>query len=200
LQLVTGKADLKFAGDNPPLTFNLDELQDERRGEDRDMTIFLYEDDGTFHVNLYNRTTREQMQKSMNLSRATLAAAMLKTRDEIKSVVTHPVGSYDDETAAKLPEHGRAAAFADCFEHILTAGSILHAELAADENFAHVLAAVNALPPGSRISITTESAFLPWEILYPKDFHHAWNDEQVAPRRKTARPLTCERMEPRSRR
>lgn len=67
-----------------------------------------------------------------------------------------------------------AEEFANAVERVVTEGSTLYRELS-EVGFAQILGKIEStLEPGDRLTIHTDSAFLPWEILYPHEYNEKW--------------------------
>lgn len=78
-------------------------------------------------------------------------------------VLEDPLGQPEDEGLKELMQ--------DCVTRVLDAGSSMFRRLREDPDFVKVLAKVEALPDGSTLSIQTDCAYLPWEIMYPLNFN-----------------------------
>ena len=64
--------------------------------------------------------------------------------------------------------------FANAVERVITEGATLYRELC-DLGFRTILEKINStLKEGDRLTIHTDSAFLPWEILYPYEYNEQW--------------------------
>lgn len=66
-------------------------------------------------------------------------------------------------------------AFEECLRKTANAGSTLFLELKKD--IGEILEKINALPDGSYLTINTNCAFLPWEILTPEAYDESMSDE-----------------------
>jgi hypothetical protein len=111
------------------------------------------------------------------ITRAALADKLGKIRATLQPVTDHAIWSVigyriDDPQSATEKK-----AFRECLERMASAGSSLYFALAEDEDFKPLLDTINALQPGSRLSIYTDCAFLPWEILYPHRYNIGWSAE-----------------------
>jgi hypothetical protein len=62
-----------------------------------------------------------------------------------------------------------AQRFKQCMELTIEEGSKLYAELSAS-GLGDILSRLDRMPDGSRLRVSTDCAFLPWEILYPQPF------------------------------
>ncbi len=64
--------------------------------------------------------------------------------------------------------------FANAVERVVTEGATLYRELS-ELGFRTILEKINStLKEGDRLTIHTDSAFLPWEILYPFEYNEEW--------------------------
>lgn len=97
----------------------------------------------------------EQLRKVLNAEQTAIWAGL-----------TDPWGSPQGELAI--------AEFANAVERVVTEGAALYQELCAN-GFRTVLEKIDdTLKEGDRIRINTDSAFLPWEILYPYEYNQEW--------------------------
>src|SRR5689334_5164149 len=70
--------------------------------------------------------------------------------------------------------------FRRAVERVISEGAELYGELAR-KGFRAILEKINStLKQGDRLTIQTDSAFLPWEILYPFEYSDEWPDEKKA--------------------
>jgi hypothetical protein len=109
---------------------------------------------------------------------------MSKKIDELKKVLnpeqiaiwaslTDPLGEPTNQTTTEE--------FANAVERVVAAGATLYSELC-DLGFREILEKINStLKEGDRLTIHTDSAFLPWEILYPFEYDLKW---KIKPQRE----------------
>lgn len=72
------------------------------------------------------------------------------------------------------PNKVAADEFTNAVERVVTEGATLYRELSA-LGFRTILEKIDStLKEGDRLTIQTDSAFLPWEILYPFDYNRDW--------------------------
>lgn len=64
-------------------------------------------------------------------------------------------------------------------EYILSAGSLLFSTLRKSD-LGDFIAKIESLPDGSKVSIETQTAFIPWELMYPVDYYSGWPADQKA--------------------
>ncbi|MBX9635146.1 MAG: hypothetical protein K2X44_09215, partial [Magnetospirillum sp.] len=64
----------------------------------------------------------------------------------------------------------------EAMDLVATAGWQLYEFLYACPAFKYLIDCIKTLDPGSRIAISTDRCFLPWNILYPKAFNPKWNN------------------------
>lgn len=78
------------------------------------------------------------------------------------------------------PSDAAKAEFRNAVERVITEGSALYSELAS-KGFRAILEKINStLKQGDRLTIQTDSAFLPWEILYPFEYSGEWPPQKKA--------------------
>jgi len=72
-----------------------------------------------------------------------------------------------------------AEEFADAVERVVTEGSTLYQQLS-ELGFRTILEKINStLRERDRLTIHTDSAFLPWEILYPYEYNKQWKKKKL---------------------
>jgi hypothetical protein len=81
-----------------------------------------------------------------------------------------------------------AGEFANCMERTISEGSSLYRDLSV-RGLKTILAKVNTLPDGSTLTINTDFAFFPWEILYPEEYNLDW-----PPKLKKRRPFDAKKL------
>ncbi len=98
--------------------------------------------------------------------------------------VTQSLGSgfYDasawavfDGQATNLP--GTVRMLSAASERIAEAGSLLYEELAADARLKEILTYIEGAALGTRLTIKTIDAYVPWELLYPFRFSTAFDED-----------------------
>lgn len=110
------------------------------------------------------------------ITRASLANLLASIEAQISAVAGHPIWSVDGNPLDPPTAPNKQKAYRECMESVIEAGSTLYSALENDADFKPILARINQLPVGSRISIVTDCAFLPWEVFYPLPYSRAWND------------------------
>lgn len=100
--------------------------------------------------------------------RATLAARIANIKKAIPPESTSIWAALDDPLAEPAPGVV-AERFKQCMELTIDEGSSLYAELSAS-GLGDILKRLDRMPDGSRLRVSTDCAFLPWEILYPEPF------------------------------
>lgn len=112
----------------------------------------------------------------LHLTRTALAEHVGKVQAILAPLANHGLWAAAEHPLLPQTESPLLEQFC---EKVVTAGSILFSELSRDdEPLKNLLSKIDALPDGSKISIFTDCAFLPWEILYPRRYHFDWPQEQ----------------------
>lgn len=102
-----------------------------------------------------------------------LATRIARIKDAMPGDATLVWAALNEPLAA--PEGPVAVArFNECMERTIGEGASLYKDLA-DKGLATILEKINQMPEGSSLTINTDCAFLPWEILYPKNFSFQWD-------------------------
>ena len=69
--------------------------------------------------------------------------------------------------------------FANAVERVVTEGATLYRQLS-ELGFRKILEKIDStLKEGDRLNIHTDSAFLPWEILYPYEYNKDWKNKKL---------------------
>ena len=158
-----------------PLNFELDELTAIRDQQQRTARILMFADGDKLTISFDNLETEESFQVvTKTVTRASLADLLGATREYLEPVPNHTIWNVLDHPLSEPTDDGAKLAFNECLERVATAGWELYKGLSADSEFAKVLEAVEKLESGSTVSIRTDCAFLPWEILNRSPFN--WND------------------------
>jgi hypothetical protein len=108
----------------------------------------------------------------LNMDRTQLWTAILDAINSLTDVAVNPVWTVmQDPLGTPEPKEQRRE-LADSLEKVVTTGWVLFDKLHQDSGLRPVLDMIEALPDGSRVQINTDCAFVPWEILYPLNFHY----------------------------
>lgn len=100
--------------------------------------------------------------------RAALAARIANIKKAVPPEATSIWAALKDPLAE--PAAGVVAErFKQCMELTVEEGSKLYAELR-DSGLRDILERLDQMPDNSRLRVSTDCAFLPWEILYPEPF------------------------------
>jgi hypothetical protein len=110
--------------------------------------------------------------------RATLATRIASIKKAIPPEATSIWAGLPDPLAEPAPGVV-AQRFKQCMELTIEEGSGLYADLHAS-GLGDILERLDRMPDGSRLRVSTDCAFLPWEILYPEPFS-AGTPEQFRP-------------------
>jgi hypothetical protein len=122
---------------------------------------------------------------SDGIDRGKLEALVTGVRDELELCYESKVWRSFDGRLPTPPAAGLPVALQRTLACVAAAGARLNDSLREDDALARALDYIEAsLPQGSVITIATDDVFLPWEILYPRDWSGGWTDEQ-----KAAHPL-----------
>ena len=133
----------------------------------RDLTAFITTQDGQSRVSV--RVGRELPQPAEVLDLDQLENAILNARARLAAVAESPVfrtmrpGRWGADA-------GQEAEFLGALCRMMTAGSTLYKFLHDTSATSGLVDAIEALPDGAKITIFTDSAFVPWEILFPGHF------------------------------
>ncbi|ACB35935.1 hypothetical protein Lcho_3681 [Leptothrix cholodnii SP-6] len=122
---------------------------------------------------------------SDGIDRGKLEALMNGVRGELEPCYESKVWRTFDGRLPAPPTGPVPVALGRTLACVAAAGALLNDSLREDDALARALDYIEAaLPQGSVITIATDDVFLPWEILYPREWSAGWTDEQ-----KAAHPL-----------
>lgn len=119
-----------------------------------------------------NKGWRSAGSVRLNIDRSALAAKISTIKEILPPTETKVWAGLEDPLAAPPPGVIEDE-FKRCMEWTVSAGSALYAELAGN-GLKTILEKLNGLPEGSQLTINTDCAFFPWEILYPSDYSKDW--------------------------
>ncbi|MBI3797522.1 MAG: winged helix-turn-helix domain-containing protein [Deltaproteobacteria bacterium] len=184
VESIADMVDSSFA--HTPLELDLDEIMDVREQREqaarrRTATLYLWADGSQIHAQFHNHEELDvpsQHTQLSTLDRAKLAAQFERWKDALTPVADHGIWSALANPLTPPSGAKQASAFAECLERVVMAGSSLYYALSQDKDLNPILQAINALKDGSKLSILTDCAFLPWEIFYPLPFNIAWEPEE----------------------
>jgi len=133
----------------------------------RDVTAFITTDDGLCRVSVRIGTALPKKPKVLELPK--LENAIHSARTTLGEVAESP-GFRTLVPGRWGPGSGQEAEFLGALCSMMTAGSRLHKFLKESPATSDLVEAIEALDVGAKISIFTDSAFVPWEILFPRYF------------------------------
>lgn len=161
----------------PPAEMDLDEMMAVQE-EPRTARLVLWLDGDSIHYSLIQQDDLEQplAGEFQKITRTSLSDCLGKIQSILKPVSEHIIWNKLGYRIDAPQNEGEHRAFGEFMERVATAGSILYFSLAEDDECRQLLETINALAPDSRLSISTDCAFLPWEILYPHRYNFEWPD------------------------
>ncbi len=163
--------------------FDLDALLAARDREKRDAELVLQNQGNTLMVYYSDKRGNQIFKALPTMTLTGLANCLTKIQERLTPVATDIVWSAIDDPG-DLPTPKNKATLVDFNERVATAGYVLYHTLSQDEVLQQILGWIESLESGCRISIKTNSAFLPWEILYSKAF-----DREFPTNRKILEPV-----------
>ena len=109
-------------------------------------------------------------------------AGMSVKIDELKKILNDEQTAIWASLTDPLAEPSKpetAEEFANAVQRVVTAGATLYSELS-ELGFRSILEKIDStLKEGDRLTIHTDSAFLPWEILYPYEYNQQWKNKKL---------------------
>ncbi|MBV9958266.1 MAG: CHAT domain-containing protein [Acidobacteria bacterium] len=178
------KVELVSALDEPalvsarvPVNLNLDELMAGKDRTQRTAVLAISALGQTLNAYYRNNETQEtRVYQFQTIDRDMLAKRIGKTSAKLSPVASDDIWSEPCNPITS-PAEGSAQAYEDLLKRVVTEGSILYADLSEDEDLGKLLDKISALQTGSVVQISTNCAFLPWEILYPRSYNMERDDD-----------------------
>ena len=179
IRLVRTGEELKGVPARAPLAIDLDEVMEMSELERREAKLVIAARADRLSVSFDNEDTGETFTFEPNLiSRSSLAGLLMKTRAELGEMADHTVWGKIEDPFNPPADPGIRRGLDKCLRLAAQAGAYLHTELSADPQFADLLKKIDGLPVGTLLSIRTDCAYLPWELIYPGKFQA---DGEAAP-------------------
>ena len=122
---------------------------------------------------------RNYQPQVLQLSTAALADHVGRVAAGVTEIASGPLWKYLKDPFEEVEERFLDK-LEEAREQLISAGSELFAGLASDSGLGPLLQDLDELPDGSRITILTDRYFIPWELLYPRDFVATWPDAKKA--------------------
>ena len=171
VKLVRTGEEVQGAPARAPLALDLEELMEEAEYEPRKVKVVITASADRLSILYANEGTDETFELHPNfISRASLAGLLMKTRATLGELAAHPVWDLMADPFKPPADAGVARGLERCLRLAVEAGAALHSELSFDPEFAKLLKKLNELPTGTLLSIRTDCAYLPWELIYPAKF------------------------------
>lgn len=136
----------------------------------RDLTAFI----------MTNAANRGECRVSMRIGSALPGKPQTIDRDDVKVAIDRARVELAKVAESKVfqelalgrwgPAPGQEEDFLGALCRLMSAGSRLHKFLKDSPATKGLAAAIETLEPGSKISIFTDSVFIPWEIVFPRYF------------------------------
>ncbi len=174
-------ADISKLAALPTPEMDLDEMM-EVQEEPRTARLLLWLDGDSISYSFIQEDDLEQplAGEFKKITRTSLSDCLGKIQSLLEPVSKHIIWNKLGYRIDEPQSDGEKRAFGEFMERVATAGSILYFSLAEDDECRQLLQTINDLAPNSRLSISTDCAFLPWEILYPHRYHFEWPDDKKA--------------------
>lgn len=132
--------------------------------------LTLTRNGGTLTASYFNQTSEFNSQGPLGvLTPASLEQALDGLRRDVSSVPSSPLWKYLVNPFNQDPTDDQKQSLDEMFATLADAGWALWANLTADPVLATILGDIDRLPAGSRVAVSTDTLFLPWELLYPEN-------------------------------
>lgn len=182
VRVVESVAAPSLFGERRPLHLDLDRLAAERARQERTATLVLQADGDRLNAFYKEASSFTPLMFPLpTTTRTTLAARLDRATKTLTPASQHYIWTEQVNPLTAEPTPERVASYEECMKYVAAAGSALYADLCEDERLKGILERVSALPSGSRLQIITDSAFIPWEILYPPFYYLDENPTKIQP-------------------
>ena len=114
----------------------------------------------------------------LNMDRATLANRITQVKNAMPATDTNVWANLLEPLALQTDAYVKSR-FEVCMQNTISEGHGLYIFLA-EKGLESILKKLDAMPEGSTLTVNTDCAFLPWEILYSRPYDVTWPDEVKA--------------------
>ncbi len=138
----------------------------------RTANLTIWAEGAELRAHFKNNRTTEYSRPALKLSikLADLSNYLLKIRTRLSEISTN--GIWSEAKNPMLPSKAAAKPLLEEFTEIVASeGAALYKRLLEESELGEFIQKINELPVGSSISIETDCALFPWEILYPGNFN-----------------------------
>ncbi|HEX8162883.1 MAG TPA: hypothetical protein VF538_13515 [Pyrinomonadaceae bacterium] len=138
----------------------------------RTANLTIWAEGAELRAHYKNNKTLERSKPALklNIHLGMLGDKFLKIRDKLSDIATRGIWSELSDPLAPSPGVSYEI-FKGFTETVVSEGAALYKQLISEPELGPYIKKINDLPPGSSISIETDCALLPWEILYPYEFN-----------------------------
>lgn len=171
VRLVRTTEELQGTSPREPLALDLDEIMASGERERRRAKLVITARGDRLSILFDDEDRDETFTSEPNLiTRSSLAALLARIRADLEALAGHAVWEKVSDPFNPPADGGVRRGLDKCLRLAAAAGAALYSELSADRDFAEVLKRIDALPADTLLSIRTDCAYLPWELLYPGKF------------------------------
>jgi hypothetical protein len=138
----------------------------------RTANLTVWAEDFGLRAQYRNNLTLEYSRPSLklNINLGTIGDRFLKFRYKLEEIAEAGIWSNLREPLS-APSERVHDMFTSFTELVTSEGAALYKLLISEPELGPYIRKINELPPGSSITIETDCALFPWEILYPGDFN-----------------------------
>lgn len=152
------------------------------KGVPIDARLCITQEAGDLIVSYCNMASNFSRQKTLKkLTLSTLTPTLKTVQGLVQATATSQIWRQIPNPFAFSATDSQKRALADAMRRVAQGGWELWVRLGQDEDLVPILRDLDGLPPGSRITIVTDCAFVPWEIVYPENIV-LWDDTADAAR------------------
>jgi hypothetical protein len=144
----------------------------------RTANLHVWAEGSSLRAHYKNNKTLERSRPALklNIQLGMLGDKFAKIRERLSDIATRGIWS-EMKDPLNPPLGIPRELFVRFTETVVSEGAALYKQLLAEPELGPYIRKINELPAGSSISIETDCALLPWEILYPHDFNIALPEE-----------------------
>lgn len=106
----------------------------------------------------------------LNVKLGMLGDRLVKIRNKLSDIATRGIWSELEDPFSPPPDQVQEV-FTSFMEIVVSEGAALYKQLVDEPELGPYIRKINELKPGSSITVETDCALFPWEILYPHEFN-----------------------------
>jgi hypothetical protein len=145
----------------------------------RTATVTIWLQGGEYWARYRNNHTLDVSPPAvkLNITQSMLANILAKMRNKLEEIATANIWSLLKDPLDQPPAGLATERFSSFMAAVASEGATLYDHLINKSDFGKYIIKLNDLEHGSSITIETDNASIPWEILYPLPYNIDWTPE-----------------------